>query len=205
MEQSHAIISDSVCHVVSEFTKFSTQWSDVRVERSTDRRALIIHPESIFFGASCPVSNNDVIRMSDPEVSRSLISVQKGPGLLCASDHIICDVVFSFCTILDKDCVSHCIPVTITLDSQILDTVNSCATIIAAHHCVVSDIRLGYASNHMIMDWILSKKECLSYVVQLQVLNTSNYRFVTWRVKHDMGSELVSSRGFWVSTVDYIS
>ena len=89
--------------------------------------------------------------------------------------------------------MTHRVPVAIALYSEIFDTVDGCASIVATHNSVVSHVRLGDAANHVVMNGVLSEQEGLANVIKLQVLDSANDCLVTRGVQHDMGSKLISS------------
>ena len=76
MEKSESIVADRVGNVVAELAQLGMNWLDVGVEGWAHGCVLVIHPKAVVRGACCPVSHEDVIRVSDPEATRGLVSVQ---------------------------------------------------------------------------------------------------------------------------------
>ena len=99
-----------------------------------------------------------------------------------------CVTIFS--CIFNKDSVSHCIMNAVSLDPQVLDAVQRGASIEATIDCIVSNVRLGYSSDHVVVNWVFSKQEGLTNGIKLQVFDPPNYQLVTRGVDHDLGTKL---------------
>jgi hypothetical protein len=74
----------------------------------------------------------------------------------------------------------------------------------ASVDCVVAHIRLGNPADHVEMNWVLSHKESLSNIVQLQVFDSSHNTFITWSVEHDLSTKL-GLDGCWITAEDNIA
>jgi hypothetical protein len=60
-----------------ELAEFSKFWTNIRVKIGTNGGCLHIKPISVGVGTNHMIINEDVVRVCDPESSRSLISVQE--------------------------------------------------------------------------------------------------------------------------------
>jgi len=56
---------------------------------------------------------------------------------------------------------------------------------------IPDDVRLGHMTNQVEMDGVSSQLECLPHIEELTVCDPADQRFITMRVKHDVGSESV--------------
>ena len=77
VEDSEAIFTSRVGHVVTELTKFGVLRAYVGVKGRSCRGSLEIKPESVIQRAGTMVSSEDVVWVSDPEACRRLVSVKK--------------------------------------------------------------------------------------------------------------------------------
>jgi hypothetical protein len=76
VEDSQSIPAARVTMVVSELANFVVLRTNISVSMRTDSVDLQIIPVSVSIGATNSVLNEGVIRLSDPETCRSLISIQ---------------------------------------------------------------------------------------------------------------------------------
>ena len=143
--------------------------------------------------------------MRDPEARRSRICVQEREARPRSSHYVVGDVVVRLSAILNKDRVTHCVPVDVPFDSEVLDAVESRAAIVAAHDYVVFYVGFGHFANHMEMDGVLSELESLTNIFKLNVLDPSNDSLVAWGVEHYMGSILFLNRCLRVASVDNVA
>ena len=76
MEYSESIPSIGVSNIVSELTNLRVLWTDIETERWTHGILLCVIPVTVSIRTSSMVASDDVVGMSDPNASRSLVSVQ---------------------------------------------------------------------------------------------------------------------------------
>jgi len=91
MEDSQAVVAHGMSNVVSELAKLGSDRYDVWIETRSHSGILVIHPEAIISRTSCSISNENVIRMRDPEAARTLISVEQTERRFCASNDVVLD------------------------------------------------------------------------------------------------------------------
>ena len=84
-------------------------------------------------------------------------------------NHVILNQILSFYRILNKDCMAHAVVVGVSRDCKIMHAMDSCPTIVTIPNCVVFDVRLGHATDHMEVDRVLAQQEGLADVVELDV------------------------------------
>ena len=132
-----------------------------------------------------------VIGMRDPEVAWGLVSVKKRERWPGTGDNIVCNHVVCLCRIFDEYRVTSGIPVHVAVDKQVLDTMDCSTAIVTSHDNVVLDVRLADMTNHVEVNWVLSKQECLTNIFKLQILDSSDDRLISWRVQHNMSTELI--------------
>ena len=68
--------------------------------------------------------------------------------------------------------MTHGLVSNILLDSEIVDAMNGDSSVECLPNSILSDIRLVDCTNHMEMNWISSKFEGLSNIVQLDSFNS---------------------------------
>jgi hypothetical protein len=205
MVDSQTIVSHRVRNIVAEFTQFSVKRLDAGVKRRVYGRVLIIHPESIVCRSCCTISHKDVVRMSDPEVTRCSVSVEEREGRIGSCDYVVSNVIFGFIGILHEDCVSHAVPVTVPFNSQIVDAMNSRSSVETVHQSISSHIRFGDSTDLMVMDRVSAIHEGLANMGELQVFDSANGSIVFRGGKHYSGTELIVRRCFWVTPEHNIS
>lgn len=157
MEDTKTVISNWVSDIVAEFTQLWFCWLNVWIEGGSYSSVLIVHPITIIWATCSAITNEYVVWVSNPEATRSLVSIEQRKRWFGASNNIVLDQILCFCCIFNKNGVTHHIPVAIALHSQVFDSVDSCATIVASHDCIVSHIWLVNSTNHMEVNWIFSK------------------------------------------------
>ena len=79
------------------------------------------------------------------------------------------------------------------------------SSIVALMDRVVFNVRLRDSSNHMEVDRVAAKLECMTDIVELAIFNFTDCRLVTRGMEHYMSAILVSSRGFRVTAVEDVS
>jgi hypothetical protein len=70
--------------------------------------------------------------------------------------------------------MSFAMVIYVSFDSKIVYTVNSCATIPRLPERIASHVGLSDFSNHMEVDWISSKLERLTNVVEINIFYSTN-------------------------------
>jgi hypothetical protein len=76
MEYSESIPSTGVSDIVLEFSQLGVDRANVFVSTRTHSVLLVIKPESISIRSSSVVTLENIVRMSNPETTRGLISIQ---------------------------------------------------------------------------------------------------------------------------------
>jgi len=76
MENSESVSSHRVSDIVLEYSYGFVFWADIGIGRRTCGMLLEIVPVAISIRSSSMISNEMIVRMSQPEASRCLISVQ---------------------------------------------------------------------------------------------------------------------------------
>lgn len=77
------------------------------------------------------VANKDVVRVRDPETSRSLVGIQQTPRPSRAHNKVVLDDVLGLDCVFNEDVVTHSIVNNVVLNRKIRNSVNSHCTIIA--------------------------------------------------------------------------
>jgi hypothetical protein len=93
--------------------------------------SLKIVPETISIRTSGSIINEDIVWMSNPEASRSLIRVQKTPRSLCLHNQITFDIVVGFNSIFNKDGVTFNFIGNVVFKSQVMSSVKCKGSIIS--------------------------------------------------------------------------
>ena len=109
VEYSQTVSRNRMSYVATELAQLGLSWLDARVEAWADGCFLVIHPVAVVRATSCSVTNEDVVRMRNPEASRRSVCVEQAERWLCSGNNIILNQVLRFCSILDEDGVTHCI------------------------------------------------------------------------------------------------
>jgi hypothetical protein len=110
-----------------------------------------------------------VVWMSDPETSRGLICVQQTPGSLYLHDKISFAIVVCLNSILDKEDVTFAFVNNIVCQSQVVSSVHCECSIVTLMNGITVRIRVMNGTNHVEMDSISSKFECLTDISEFGV------------------------------------
>ena len=78
--------------------------------------------------------------------------------------------------------MTHCVVSYISLNCQIVDSMQCACSIVGMMDCIVFNIGFGYSADHMEMERISSKLECLTDLCELNILDSSLNRLVSWRM-----------------------
>ena len=76
------------------------------------------------------VTYEDVIWMCNPETSRSGVSIEETVRSSCQSNKIVSDVVIGRSCVLYENCMSHRVVAHIILYSQVMNSMNSGASVV---------------------------------------------------------------------------
>jgi hypothetical protein len=193
MEYSETISTVGVSNIVSKLSDLGVLWTDIQTKRRTHGILLSVIPITVSVRTCSMVASDYVIWMGDPNTSWRLICVQKTHRSSSINNQIVLDQILCLSGILNKDGVAQVLVSHIVLDLQVVYSMNGHSSVVSLPDSIVSDIGLVDCSNHMEMDWVSSKLEGLTHVVELYILNPSNARFISWGVDHDVGSILVLS------------
>ena len=101
---------------------------------------LKIVPVAIPVRTSCMISSKNIVWMSDPEGSRSLISVEKTPRLFSQYSKIIFDQIVLLYCIFNEESVAFCVVCNIPLNSQVVNCMESDSSVICMMDGVSFDI-----------------------------------------------------------------
>jgi hypothetical protein len=115
--------------IIAEFADPVVLGAHIGVSIRTDRVNLQIVPESIAIRASDSVLDEVVVWLSDPEASRSLVSVETGPAALDLHNQVAIHVVLLLNGILDKDVVALDLIHIIVHDAHVVRAVESVSTV----------------------------------------------------------------------------
>jgi len=110
-----------------------------------------------------------VVWMSDPETSRRLICVQQTPGSLDLHDEISFAIVVCLNSILDKEDVTFAFVYNIVGKSQVVSSVHCECSVVTLMNGITMCIRVMNGTNHVEMDGVSSKFECLTYICEFGV------------------------------------
>ena len=205
MENSEAIPSIRMGHIVYKLANFGIFRANIQVERRSHRIFLRIVPVRVPVRASGVISAQDVIWVGDPEGGRRLISVQKRPRSARIHNQIVLNQLVSFSCIFNENCVAHIQIGDVVLDGQVVHAVNCHRTIVGVMNCVVSHVRFSHRANHVEVDGVATKLESLATVEEFSVLDAANRRLVPGRMNHNVRSVLILRRSFRISLEFQIS
>ena len=82
------------------------------------------------------VANEDIVRMSNPETSRAVISIKQTPRATSTHNQVVLDNIFGFDCILYEDVVSHRIVNNVAINCEVLDCVNRHCSVVRLMDCV---------------------------------------------------------------------
>ena len=205
MEDSEAVATAGMGVIVAEFADFGVFRAHVHIKRGSNGRHLQIVPIGVPLGACAMVASNDVIWVSDPDACWALVSVEKTVRFTSVNDQVVLDQIIGLNGIFNEHGVAHRLVVHVARDLEIVDAVEGRATIVGLVDRVLLDVRLLHSADHVEVDRVPAKHERLANVREFAILDPAHHRLVAWRVKHDMGTVLVGSRGLWVAPIDYVS
>ena len=69
--------------------------------------------------------------------------------------------------------MAHRVVSNVSLNCQIVDSVESACSVVSVMDGIVFNVRLCYSTNHMEVEWISTKLECLTDLCELNVFNSS--------------------------------
>jgi len=107
VENTESIATVRVSNIIAEFTNLRILRANVRIIRRSHSSDLSIIPESITIRSSSMVVAELVIRMSNPERSGGLISVNERPRAFGLHNQVTVNKTLSFSSIFNKDGVTH--------------------------------------------------------------------------------------------------
>ena len=120
-----------------------------------------------------------IIWMRDPEACWALIGIKKGERGLGTNCKIPDQSIFGFCCIFNKEGVTHCVISYISLNCQIVDSMQCACSIVGMMDGIVFDVGFCNSADHMEMKRISSKLECLTDLSELNILNSTFNRLVS--------------------------
>ena len=137
------------------------------------------------------VADQNVIRVGQPEAGRGRVSVQERERGLSLDDQVVFDAVLCLDTILNEDSVSLGVIVNVADDSQVLNTVQSCATVDRVKEDVVHDVGLSHDTVHVEMDWVATGLSELADTLELNVADAADVGVVARGMDQNMSTILV--------------
>lgn len=127
-------------NIVSELSELGVLWANIGVKRGSNRRLLRVIPVRVTIRASSVVIADDVVRVSDPERSRGLVSVQQTPRATHVHNQVALDQVFGLDSILDKDGMAHSVISNIVLHAKVVDAMDRHSSVERVMNGVVADV-----------------------------------------------------------------
>ena len=115
------------------------------------------------------VSNENVVRMGDPEASWCLICVKKTPGPLGLDDQIVLDVIVGLNSILNEYSVALHFISNILLQPKVVSSVKSESSVVPLMGSKTFGIRVMDSADHMEMNSVSSDLKGLAHIGQLDV------------------------------------
>jgi hypothetical protein len=125
------------------------------------------------------VVSEDVVGMSDPETSWSLISVKQRPRPLGLHNQVAFDQVVGFGSIFNENGVTHGVVRNIVLNGEIVDSVESDGSVVSLMDGITLSIRVVDSPDHMEMNGVTTKLEGLTYIGEFAVFDFTNQRLVS--------------------------
>ena len=113
--------------------------------------------------------------------------------------------VICFNTIFNKESVTKNIKCDVICNSKVMDCMRCYSTVKALMNGITFDVGFHNSPNAVEMYCISSNFISLTNVSQLNVLNSSNRRFITRWMEHNMSSKHVSLWNYWITSKYYIS
>jgi hypothetical protein len=129
----------------------------------------MIKPESISIRTSSNIPSKDVVRVSNPEGGRCLVSVEEREGADSGDTEVILKQVVGLNTILNEEVVSLAQVSHILLDSKEVDTMNGDCSIEGVMNGITNHKGGVDIANHVEVDGISTKIECLTSIGYLNV------------------------------------
>lgn len=93
------------------------------------------------------ITYEDVVRISNPITSRSLISIQKTPGCFSAYCQVIFENILSFNSIFDEEGMAQCLINYIVLDSEIVHLMDGDCSVVGMMDSIASNIGFSHSSS----------------------------------------------------------
>jgi len=125
------------------------------------------------------VVSEDVVRMSDPETSWGLISVEQRPTSLGLHNQVAFDQVVGFGGIFNENGVTHRVVRNVVLNGEIVDSVECDSSVVSLMDGVTLSIRVVDCADHMEMNGVTTKLEGLTDIGEFTVFNFTNQRLVS--------------------------
>ena len=126
------------------------------------------------------ITDKVVLGMSDPEARRRRVRVQQAVTGAGANDQVLFDQIVCLSRILNEHSVAHGGVRHVTLEAQVMHSMQSERTIEGAVHGKTASKRLVYIADHVVVYRIATKLECLTHQRQLDVTEATDEGIVTW-------------------------
>lgn len=181
--------------VITELADSLVLGTNVGVCMRTDGVSLQVIPVGVPIGTTDTILNEGIVRRSDPETSRRLISVETTPAPLDLNDAVAVQVVLLLNGIFDEDVVALDFVSNIVHDAHVMSTVQRERSVEALMDGVVSRVRVVHSSDHVEMDRITADLEALTYHVHLNVGDSAYQRVITVRMQEDISTVFIGKRG----------
>ena len=99
--------------------------------------------------------------------------------------------VLGFSSIFNEEGMSHRVEGEVIDDPQVVHSMYGHCSVVTMMNRVMSRIRFVHSSNHVEVDRVAPELESLANISQLNVLNSSNDRFISFAVDHYMCSKQI--------------
>jgi hypothetical protein len=135
---------------------------------------LHIIPIAVSISTADVVVYQNIIRTSQPEGTRSLISIQETVRCFCQNRQVTVIDTLRLNTIFNEERVTHSVVSNILLDSEVMDSVSCHSTIVGVMDRITLDKRSMHSTDHMEVNGISPKLEGLTCLCALDVVNPSD-------------------------------
>jgi hypothetical protein len=179
MEDSQSISARRMSTIILELSQLRLNRTNIQAETRSHCVILKVDPETISIRPSGVIASENIVRMSDPETSRRLISVEERPTTLCLNNQVILDQILSLSSVFNKDSVAHGIVGNVIDDLEIVHSMESDGTIVSLMDSVIPGIGLVNCSNHMEMNGVATQLESLTHICEFNVFNLANDRLIS--------------------------
>jgi len=152
---------------------------------------LQIVPESVAVRATNTVLNEVIVRLSDPEAARRLISVETRPAASHIDKAVVVEEVLLLNSILDEDVVALYLVDKVVHDLHIVSAVQSVGAVESLMGRATLHIRLVDCTNLVEVHSIATDLEALADVSHLDVFDATNQAIVSIGMQEDIGTILV--------------